>query len=77
MKDLSNQKFEESWRKALAEGEIDPSPSVWSNIELDLMQVEGDSMKKKVIFYKWLAAASFFFCYSFWWGVLLHYPNRR
>ena len=44
MKDLNNQKFEESWRKALADGEIDPSPSVWSNIELDLMQAEGDTM---------------------------------
>jgi hypothetical protein len=60
MKDLNNQKFEESWRKALGDGEIDPSPSVWSNIELDLMQVEGDSMKKKVILYKWLAASDFF-----------------
>jgi hypothetical protein len=50
MKDLNSQKFEESWRKALSDGEIDPSPSVWTNIELDLMQAEGDSMKKKVFF---------------------------
>ena len=60
MKDLNNQKFEESWRKALADGEIDPSPSVWSNIELDFMQAEGHTMKKKVVFYKWVAAASVF-----------------
>ena len=60
MKDLNNQKFEESWRKALADGEIDPSPSVWSNIELDLMQAEGDTMKRKVVLYKWVAAASVF-----------------
>ncbi len=60
MKDLNNQKFEESWRKALADGEIDPSPSVWSNIELDFMQAEGDTMKSKVAFYKWVAAASVF-----------------
>jgi hypothetical protein len=60
MKDLNNQKFEESWRKALADGEIDPSSSVWSNIELDLMQAEGNTMKKKVVFYKWVAAASVF-----------------
>lgn len=60
MKDLNNQKFEESWRKALADGEIDPSPSVWSSIEVDLMQAEGDTMKRKVVFYKWVAAASVF-----------------
>lgn len=60
MKDLNNQKFEESWRKALADGAIDPSPSVWSNIELDLMQAEGDTMKRKVVLYKWVAAASVF-----------------
>ncbi len=60
MKDLNNQKFEESWRKALADGAIDPSPSVWSNIELDLMQAEGNTMKRKVVFYKWVAAASVF-----------------
>jgi hypothetical protein len=60
MKDLNSQKFEESWRKALSDGEMDPSPSVWTNIELDLMQAEGNSMKKKVFFYQWVAAASFF-----------------
>ncbi len=60
MKDLNSQKFEESWRKALSDEEIDPSPSVWTNIELDLMQAEGNSLKKKVFFYQWVAAASFF-----------------
>ncbi len=60
MKDLNSQKFEENWRKALSDREIDPSPSVWTNIELDLMQTEGDSMKKRVFFYQWVAAASFF-----------------
>jgi len=61
MKDLNSQKFEDSWRKALSDGEIDPSPTVWSNIEFDLMQSEGNSMKKKVFFYQWVAAASILF----------------
>ncbi|MBK5279022.1 MAG: hypothetical protein JJE09_09200, partial [Bacteroidia bacterium] len=58
MKDLTRQKFEEDWRSSLHGAEVEPPASVWSNLEKDLMQVEGDSMRKKVIFYKWLAAAS-------------------
>ena len=60
MKDLSRQKFEEGWRRALDEAEVEPSASVWSNVELDLVRIESNSMKKQVLFYKWLAAASVF-----------------
>lgn len=60
MKDLSRQKFEENWKQAFDGAQAEPSASVWSNVELDLVRVESDSMKKQVLFYKWLAAASVF-----------------
>ncbi|MEK6780650.1 MAG: hypothetical protein AABY93_03035 [Bacteroidota bacterium] len=60
MKDLSRQKFEENWKSVFDGAEVDPSGSVWSNLELDLVSMESNSMKKKVVFYKWLAAASVF-----------------
>ena len=61
MKDLSRQKFEESWRQAFDGAEVDPPVSIWSDIELDIVHNESDSMRKKVVFYKWLAAASVVF----------------
>ena len=60
MKDLNRRKFEEDWRMAFDGAEVTPSASVWSNLEFDLVRSESDSMKKKVLFYKWLAAASVF-----------------
>lgn len=75
MKDLNSQKFEENWRKALSDGELDPSPSVWTNIELDLMQAEGNSLKKKVFFYQWVAAASFFLVVFL--GGAFYYNNKK
>ena len=61
MKDLSRQKFEESWRQAFDGAEVDPPASIWSDIEFDLVHLESNSMRKKVVFYKWLAAASVVF----------------
>ena len=60
MKDLSRQKFEESWEKSFEGAEVDPPASIWSAIELDLVRGESDLMKKQVLMYKWLAAASVF-----------------
>jgi hypothetical protein len=60
MKDLSKQKFEESWKKSFEGAEVDPPASIWSAIELDLVRGESDLMKKQVLIYKWLAAASVF-----------------
>ena len=71
MKDLSKQNFEDNWKKAFDGAEIEPSASTWSNIELDIVKGESNSMKKQVLFYKWLAAASVFLVFFF--GGLFNY----
>lgn len=61
MKNSENRKFEESWRNAFRYAEADPSDSVWTNIDLQLSRAESGSMKRRVIFYQRLAAASIVF----------------
>jgi hypothetical protein len=53
-----NRKFEDEWRKAFKDAEGDVNPSVWVNIDSKLANAESGAMKKRVLFYQWLAAAS-------------------
>jgi hypothetical protein len=61
MKDLGNKKFEESWKDAFADAEATPHESVWTNIDLQLSRAESGDMKRRVVFYQRLAAASVVF----------------
>lgn len=61
MKSSENRKFEEAWKKAFADAEGNVSDSVWNNIDSQLARAESGEMKKRVVFYKWLAAASVVF----------------
>ena len=58
MNDMERRKFEEEFRNAFKDGEVQPSDQVWKNIELDLMKADGEKMKRRVLFYQILAAAS-------------------
>jgi hypothetical protein len=58
MSDMENRKFEDSFQAAFKEAEVNPSEQVWTNIELDLEKAEGDKMKRRLVFFKMLAAAS-------------------
>lgn len=58
MEDSERQKFEEHWKSAFEGAEQPPSDRVWWSIENTLTQAEGGTMKRKLIFYKRLAAAS-------------------
>jgi hypothetical protein len=58
MEDSERQKFEESWKDAFSESEMIPGDSVWSNIDLKL---DNEKMKRRVIYYQRLAAASVLF----------------
>ncbi|GIL21718.1 MAG: hypothetical protein BroJett042_02310 [Bacteroidota bacterium] len=58
MEDWERQKFEEHWKSAFEDAEQPPSDRVWWSIENALTQAEGGAMKRKLIFYKRLAAAS-------------------
>lgn len=61
MKSSENRKFEEAWKKAFADAEGNVSDSVWNNIDSQLARAESGEMKKRIVFYKWLAAASVVF----------------
>lgn len=49
------------WKNAFEGAEVAPSDSVWTNIELELEKDAGGKMKQRLLFYKWLAAASVVF----------------
>jgi hypothetical protein len=61
MNDMERRKFEDSFQEAFKDAEMNPSESVWTNIELDLERANGDKMKRRIVFFKMLAAASVFF----------------
>ncbi len=61
MNDMERRKFEDSFQEAFKDAELNPSENVWTNIELDLERANGDSMKKRIVFFKMLAAASLVF----------------
>lgn len=58
MENSERQRFEENWKSAFQDAEQQPSDRVWWSIDNALTHAEGGSMKRKVIFYKRLAAAS-------------------
>jgi hypothetical protein len=58
MNDMERREFEEGFKKAFENTEVQPGDGVWNNVELDLIKTEGEKMKKRVFFYQMLAAAS-------------------
>lgn len=61
MNDMERRKFEDSFKDAFREAEFTPSERVWTNVELDLEKASGNKMKRRILFYKLLAAASIAF----------------
>lgn len=62
MEDWEKGKFEKEWRDAFVNAEDEGSTeAAWKNIDLQLSQAEGKAMKRSVIFYQRLAAASILF----------------
>src|SRR5690606_3506550 len=58
---MERQKFEESFWKSFEDAEVQPSEKLWMNIELDLARGERSRMRKRLTFFKLLAAASVVF----------------
>ncbi len=61
MKDMEQGKFEAGWKEAFNDADVTPSDNLWTNIELDLERAAGKKMKRRVLFYKLMAAASIAF----------------
>lgn len=58
---MEREKFEEAWKDAFENAEVAPSDKVWANIELDLEKAKGGDLKRRLIFFQMLAAASVVF----------------
>lgn len=65
MQDMERRKFEESWKEAFDQATFRPSDNVWTNIELELEKEKGTRLKRRLLFYQTLAAASVVFSLSF------------
>jgi hypothetical protein len=61
MQNSESQKFEDNWKSAFDGAEMTPPDKVWNSIELDLAAQESATMKKRVVFYQRLAAATVLF----------------
>ena len=68
-------RFEEAWRKAMEGAEVEPSGETWKAMESALIAEENKGMKRKVVFYQRLAAASVLF--AFLLGALGFYSWRN
>jgi len=68
-------RFEEAWRKAMEGAEVEPSGETWKAMESELIAEENKGMKRKVVFYQRLAAASVLF--AFLLGALSFYSWRN
>ncbi len=73
---MERQRFEDSWKEAFKDTEMSPSENLWTNIELDLEKAEGKKMKKRILYFKLMAAASVAFAMTFA-GVGVLYMNNQ
>lgn len=61
MKNSEKGKFEAAWQQAFSMAEQAPSEEVWAGVDQDLNKAETLTMKRRVVFYQRLAAASILF----------------
>lgn len=62
---MERQKFEDRWQDAFKDAEQAVPGQVWTNVEQQLIQAESGTMKRKVVYYQRLAAASVLLALAF------------
>lgn len=77
MKDMERENFENEWKNAFEQAEISPSDNLWTSIELELERAEGKKMKRKLLHYKFMAAASITFALCFAGVGFYYFSNER
>lgn len=75
MENTERKKFDNAWRDAFQQAEQNPSGGVWSALDSELTRAEGGVMKRRVVFYQRLAAASVLFALLF--GSVTTYYNLK
>jgi len=76
MENTERQKFDDAWRDAFQQAEQSPSAEVWSSLDRELTRAEGGTMKRRVIFYQRLAAASILFALALG-GLATYYATEQ
>lgn len=56
--------FEQGWKKAFEEKQMSPPEGIWDKIDSELSKEESRKYKKRIFFYKLMAAASILFALS-------------
>lgn len=68
---MERENFDDSWKKAFEQSEVAPSENVWTNIALDLERAKGSKLKKRLVIFQLLAAASIVFAMGLGVGVYI------
>lgn len=72
---MERREFEESLKKAFEGAEVTPSDNAWRTVELELEREKGLTLRKRLVFYQTLAAASVIFAIAFSIGIYVTRDN--
>lgn len=72
-----NNSFEMQWRDAFEGAEIKPSEQIWKNIELELQRGESGQMKKRLLMFQLMAAASVALAMTIGGVAVYYYPDKQ